>query len=129
MTNAARMAFLRFVGVGVVNTMVGLATVLASSEWLGANAFVANGAGLLAGFIIGYQLNRLWTFRSSHAVVMTAPRYLLAFALSYSVNLAILAFALRAGLHPLLAQGAALAVYSLAFFFLCRIIVFPAEEQ
>lgn len=128
MTRAGRFAFLRFVAVGIVNTIVGLATVLAASTWLGANAFSANGAGLLTGFIVGYQLNRLWTFRNSRAVKITAPRYLLAFALAYAINLAILAFALRAGLHPVLAQGAALAGYSLAFFLLCRVMVFPAEE-
>lgn len=128
MTRAGRFAFLRFAAVGIVNTIFGLATVLAASAWLGANAFIANGAGLLAGFIVGYQLNRLWTFRSSRAVAMTAPRYLFAFALAYSINLAILAVALRLGLHPILAQGAALAGYSLAFFLLCRVIVFPAEE-
>lgn len=128
MTRGGRFAFLRFAAVGIVNTIVGLATVLAASTWLGANAFFANGGGLLAGFIVGYHLNRLWTFRSSRAVTMTAPRYLFAFALAYSINLAILAFALRIGLHPILAQGAALAGYSLAFFLLCRVIVFPAEE-
>jgi putative flippase GtrA len=128
MTRDGCLAFLRFVAVGIVNTIIGLATVLAASTWLGANAFIANGAGLMAGFIVGYQLNRLWTFRSSRAVAMTAPRYLFAFALAYSINLAILAFALRVGLHPILAQGAALAGYSLAFFLLCRVIVFPAEE-
>jgi putative flippase GtrA len=129
MRSAGPMAFLRFVAVGAVNTIVGLATVLAAGQWLGANAFLANGAGLTAGFVIGYQLNRLWTFRSSGPVAMTAPRYLLAFVLSYTINFAILVFALRAGLHPVLAQGAALASYSFAFFFLCRIMVFPAGEQ
>ncbi len=128
MTATERLAFLRFVAVGIVNTVVGLATVLAASAWFGANAFVANAAGLLAGFIIGYQLNRLWTFRSARAVAMTAPRYLLAFGLSYSFNLVLLAFALRAGMHPILAQGVALVAYSLAFFLLCRLMVFPAEE-
>lgn len=128
MTRDGRFAFLRFAAVGIVNTIVGLATVLAASAWLGANAFIANGAGLLAGFIVGYQLNRLWTFRSSRAVAMTAPRYLFAFALAYLINLSVLAFALRIELHPILAQGAALAGYSLAFFALCRVIVFPAEE-
>jgi len=128
MTPAGRHAFLRFITVGIVNTVVGLVTVLAASEWLGATAFIANGAGLLAGFVLGYQLNRLWTFRSSRAVSITAPRYLLAFALSYSINLAILAFGLSAGLHQVVAQAAALAAYSLAFFFLCRVIVFPVEE-
>lgn len=128
MTATGRGSFLRFIAVGLVNTAIGLATVLAASGWLAANAFFANGAGLAVGFAVGYQLNRLWTFRSSQAVAMTAPRYLLAFALSYGTNLAVLALGLRAGLHPFLAQAAALAVYSLAFYCLCRVIVFPAAR-
>lgn len=128
MTSSAQPAFLRFLTVGVLNTIIGLATVVAVSEWLGANAFVANAVGLLTGFVLGYQLNRLWTFRGSLRVSNTAPRYVLAFALAYSANLAILGLGLRVGLHPILAQGAALAVYSLIFFVLCRVMVFPAAR-
>lgn len=128
MTSADQQAFVRFVAVGVLNTIVGLATVVAASEWLGANAFFANAAGLMAGFVLGYQLNRLWTFRSARVVSTTAPRYFFAFVLSYLVNLAVLALALRAGLHPILAQGAALAAYSLIFFVLCRVMVFSVAR-
>jgi putative flippase GtrA len=128
MTSADQLAFLRFGTVGVLNTIVGLATVVVASEWLGANAFIANAAGLLSGFVLGYQLNRLWTFRGSRSVSMTAPRYVLAFVFSYSVNLGILALGLRAGLHQILAQGAALAAYSLIFFVLCRVMVFPVAK-
>jgi putative flippase GtrA len=128
MTTGSRTTFLRFVTVGVLNTTVGLATVIAASEWLGANAFIANAAGLLAGNSLGFQLNRLWTFRGSRSDSMTALRYILAFIFSYSVNLGILALGLRTGLQPILAQGAALAAYSLIFFVLCRVMVFPVAR-
>ncbi len=128
MMDGGNLAFPRFVAVGVANTVVGFATVLTASEWLGANAILANAAGLLAGFLLGFQLNRLWTFRGSRPVAMAMPRYLLAFALSYAINLGILTLALGAGLHPWLAQAVALAAYSVVFFCLCRLIVFPAAR-
>ena len=127
MTTEDRFTFLRFVAVGLINTIVGFAIVIAAIEWLGANAFVANGAGLATGFVVGFLLNRAWTFRSDRTIAATAPRYLLAFALAYSINLGLLALALRAGLHPWLAQGVALATYSVAFYCLCRFSVFRAE--
>jgi putative flippase GtrA len=127
MTTPDRRAFLKFVAVGVVNTAAGLATVFAADRWLGAKAYVANAAGLAVGIVIGYQLNRLWTFRGSRGGTNAPLRYLVAFAAAYAINLAILRLALDADLPALPAQGAALAAYSLVFFLLCRVIVFPAE--
>jgi putative flippase GtrA len=129
MTSSDARSFLRFVAVGAVNTGIGLATVIAASQVPGVNAYVANGAGLAAGFIVGFQLNRRWTFRSLRSVAMTAPRYLLVFLVSYAINLGVLAVALEsAAIHPIIAQAAALTAYSLVFYFLCRMVVFPAGE-
>ena len=121
-------AFLKFIVVGVVNTAAGLATVIAAGRWLSANAYVANAAGLAVGIVVGYQLNRLWTFRDSRDVANAPLRYLVVFATAYAINLAILALALKSGLPALIAQAAALAAYSLVFFLLCRAIVFPVAE-
>lgn len=120
------MTFLRFLAVGIINTIVGFAIVVAVIEGFGAHAFVANAAGLATGFVLGFLLNRAWTFRSDRPIAATAPRYVMAFAIAYAINLGILALALRAGVHPWLAQGAALATYSVAFYCLCRFSVFRA---
>ena len=77
------------------------------------------------GIGIGYELNRRWTFDSSRSVLITAPRYLLVFVVSYAINVSVLAAALRwPGIPLMAAQAAAIAAYSLAFYFLCRLVVF-----
>jgi hypothetical protein len=56
--------------------------------------------------------------------VITAPRYLVAFGISYGANLAVLAGGLQLSLPVILAQAAALSTYSVVFFLLCRYFVF-----
>jgi len=130
MSEVIRRPFLRFIAVGLLNTAVGLAAVYIAGHVLGANSFAANAIGLATGFAVGYQVNRLWTFSSTESVAMTAPRYLVAFAMAYALNAAILAALLRSGSLPtILAQAIALSAYSLAFYLLCRRAVFPAAGR
>jgi putative flippase GtrA len=120
---------LRFAVVGAINTGVGLATVVVAMRLFGLNAFVANGFGFVAGFVVGYSLNRAWTFNSDASVATTGSRYVFAFLVSYVVNLGILSILLAATIvDPIMAQAAALIGYSLVFYVLCRTIVFPANR-
>jgi putative flippase GtrA len=129
MTPTGRRSFLRFIAVGVLNTGVGVATIAFASLAFKADPYVANALGFAVGVLVGYQFNRRWTFGSSRRVLISAPRYLLAFALSYAINLGVLAALLRwPGLHPMLAQAAAISAYSLAFYLLCRLVVFPDRK-
>ena len=130
MNDTRRRPLLRFIAVGLLNTAVGLATVLIAGQVFGVGAFAANAIGLATGFVVGYQVNRLWTFSSTASIAMTAPRYLLAFAIAYALNSAILAGLLRLSLLPtIFAQAVALSAYSLAFYLLCRRAVFPASGR
>ncbi|MGQ0384617.1 MAG: GtrA family protein [Gammaproteobacteria bacterium] len=118
-------SIVRFGLVGLVNTAVGLAVIAMASRLLGAGEYLANACGLVAGIVVGYQLNRHWTFASPERAVVTAPRYVLAFAGAYATNLAVLAAGLRwLSLDPLFAQAAALVTYSGVFYLLCRHAVF-----
>jgi putative flippase GtrA len=130
MSAAGRGSPLRFAAVGVLNTAVGLAAVFATGHWLGAGEFLANAIGLATGFVVGYLANRRWTFRSTASVAITAPRYLAAFVAAYALNAAVLALLLRTVSWPAIAvQAAALSAYSLAFYWLCRWLVFrPAAR-
>jgi putative flippase GtrA len=129
MTAAGRRSFLRFLVVGVVNTGVGLATIAAALTIFGAQPYVANALGFAVGILVGYEINRRWAFGSSRSALITAPRYLLMFAVSYAINLGVLTLALRQpGVPPLLAQVAAIFSYSMVFYLLCRLVVFPAGK-
>lgn len=116
---------LRFLLTGVANTAVGL-IVVSLCQWVGWSPYVANAVGYAAGLAFGFVLNRSWTFGDRRRAVITAPRYLLAFAVSYGANLAVLAGGLHLSLPVTLAQAAALSTYSVVFFLLCRYFVFAA---
>lgn len=125
MTSPGRGTFLRFIAVGALNTAAGLATIAAALYVFHTDPYIANALGFAVGVGIGYELNRRWTFSSSRSALITAPRYLLVFAVSYAINVGVLSAALRMPGIPLMAaQAAAIAAYSLAFYFLCRLVVF-----
>jgi putative flippase GtrA len=116
---------LRFVLVGLANSAVGLLIMVLCGEWLGWSPYAANAAGYAAGLAFGFALNRGWTFGDGRRATVTAPRYVLAFGVSYGLNLAVLATGLRLlALPAVLAQAVALATYSLVFFLMCRYFVF-----
>ena len=124
------LAVLRFAIAGLANTLVGLVVVVCTSQLFGLNAYAANAAGYASGLTFGYVLNRTWSFRDTSRVRITAPRYVLAFVLSYGANLLVLVLGTEIlGWPELAAQAAALTTYSVAFFVLCRWFVFrnPAE--
>jgi putative flippase GtrA len=119
---------LRFLLTGLANTALGLLVVIACAQGLGWSPYVSNATGYAAGLAFGFVLNRGWTFGDRRKLTVTAPRYVVAFAISYAANLLVLA----AGLHALalpesIAQALALSTYSLVFFLLCRYFVFESR--
>lgn len=126
MTREGSQSFLRFIAVGLLNTGVGVVTIALANLAFKADPYVANALGFAVGIFVGYQLNRSWTFASSRSVLITAPRYLLVFAVSYAINLCVLALFLHVSVLPLMvAQAAAIGSYSITFYLLCRFVVFP----
>lgn len=128
MRDALRQA-LRFGAVGMVNTAVGLGTIWLAMA-LGAAPLPANALGYGLGLCVSFVLNRSWTFRRAGgaragAGLGEAGRFLAAFAIAWSLNLAVLWTLLRVTeVSPYLLQIAAMATYTLAFFLLCRTWVF-----
>ena len=118
----------RFLLTGLVNVAVGLTTIIVCAELLGWSPYLANAAGYVVGLTTGFVLNRSWTFGDRRRATVTAPRYVMAFGISYGANLAVLAAGLRLlSLPATLAQAAALATYSLVFYLLCRYFVFEPD--
>lgn len=126
---------IRFGGVGVINTAVGLAVIYAAMFFFGAGAAVANLAGYAVGLAISFGLNRSWTFRSNGRSAHQLPRFVLVTILSYAANLcAVLLATAQAGIDPYAAQLLGAPVYTLASFFGCRWFVFgpgglPAQAK
>ena len=83
----------RYLGVGTLNTLVGFAVIFLLM-WLGASPVAANVAGYAVGFLLGFVLTKKLVFRSNGHFVVESFRYLVAFLVSFLLNLSALRISL-----------------------------------
>ncbi|MBZ9796760.1 GtrA family protein [Mesorhizobium sp. ES1-4] len=120
---------LRFGAVGLVNTALGYAVILAGLA-LGLGDILANATGYAVGLVLGFFLNRRWTFtRREGFRPGTALRYGCVFLIAYGINLAIVIAARSAGLiESPLTHLAGICVYSVVFYLGSAHFVFVGHE-
>jgi len=115
----------RFLTAGVVNTAVGLAVIVVARDMLGLGDIAANASGYAAGLLIGFAVNRAWTFRHSGAALPSFLRFLLVFALAYAANLAVLGATLEPlSPWPYLPHLLGMIVYTGIFYAGSRLVAF-----
>lgn len=119
----------RFAAAGLLNTMVGF-TGIVIALWLRFGDVPANLIGFAAGLSVGFIVNRKWTFRAEG---QTNPaeivRYLLAFGVSWGLNIAIVLMGIRLGMAgSAWVQFTAIGAYSAVFFALSRWFVFTGKQ-
>lgn len=118
----------RYLGVGSVNTIVGFVAIFLLM-WLGVSPIIANVAGYAVGFCLGFVLSKKLVFRSDGHFVAEGFRYLLAFFVSFLVNLLVLRLCLYVlDLPKVWGQLMAGASYTLLMYFLTRLFVFVLPE-
>lgn len=120
-SNASQMA--RFALVGCLNTAAGLGAIAFAQSVLQLDVYLANLCGYAVGLAVSFTLNATWTFAGARRPG-AAALFLLAFAIAYGVNLAMLTGLLHAGAPRLFAQASAFAAYSATFFVLSKFVVF-----
>lgn len=119
---------LSFGAVGVVNTLVGYAVIYACMLGLGLSPLASNVAGYAVGLCCSFLLNRRLTFRSAGSARREALRFLLAFAVAYACNVAVLLASIDLlGIPPVWAQLVAGVAYTAVFFVLSKLYVFRAR--
>lgn len=118
-------AFVRFGLIGLVNTVVGFAVIVALMAGAGWTPLAANVGGYGVGLTVSYLLNRRFLLPQRPARRGSLPRFVLAFLLAYGVNLGVLWVGLHVVAAPAIpAQAVAVASYAVVFFLLCRFHVF-----
>lgn len=118
-------SLLRYLLVGVINTMVGYGVILFLQLGLGVHAIAANALGYFVGLVVSYLLNRAYTFRSSQSHAKGVPTFIAVAGMCYLLNLAVLQLTIGyLGLSVPIAQGMAIGCYSIAFFVAGRYLVF-----
>ena len=82
--------FIKYNLIGVLNTLITLATVWVLHQWLDWNLELSHLLGFVAGSCNSYLCNRIWNFKSRNQKRTEVVRFVLVFLLSYAVNLLVL---------------------------------------
>lgn len=123
------MTIVRFLLVGVINTLVGLGTIYSAMYFLGMGVVFANALGYSIGIVVSFSLNKTWTFGSRDRIVSTFPRYLLVLAVAYAANLATVLFVhARFDINAYLAQAMGVLPYTTIGFLGSRYFAFRAQR-
>jgi putative flippase GtrA len=118
-------AFLRFLIVGVVNTLLGYGVIMFLSVRVGASPIVANISGYVIGGVCSYFLNHGFAFASRQMHMFAVPRFVLTWVLCYLLNLVVLLTCLSTfNLPANLSQALSVIIYTVAFYMASRSFVF-----
>tara|TARA_R110002110_G_scaffold415612_3_gene651826 strand:+ start:16818 stop:17228 length:411 start_codon:yes stop_codon:yes gene_type:complete len=115
----------RYSLVGIFNTLATLLVIYGLKAGVGTGDYWANAAGYGVGLIMSFYLNRAYTFGHDGAVSGAAARFLVAFAICYAINLAVVAVLIDGfGVNGYLAQPFGMGSFTVSFYILLRMHVF-----
>jgi putative flippase GtrA len=86
--------FGRFLVVGLANTFVGLSVIFAGKAFLAMGDVQANLLGYGVAVLLGFALNKKWTFQHTGAHAKAFARYVVVLILAYVANLATTLYAI-----------------------------------
>ncbi len=116
---------LRFIIVGILNTIIGL-SVIYLFIYLGFNNYTSNFFGYMVGLSISFVLNKYYVFNAQYSnqiFYKQFTKFILIFIIAYSVNIIVLFVALNY-MISYTAQFIAMVAYTLINFILNKYITF-----
>lgn len=119
----------RYVGTGALNTIVGWIVIFLLMA-KGASPILANISGYFVGLVLGFLVSKNFVFHSAGRSRDEVARYLVAFVISFLLNLSALHFLLEVLYwNQNIAQAVAAIVYTVIMYFLTRFFVFVIEKK
>ncbi|WP_455813019.1 GtrA family protein [Pseudomonas graminis] len=109
--------FSKYIAVGLVNTAL-TAIIIFSLTFLGSGVYTANMLGYVAGIILSFLLNSLFTFKKTMSFPMLG-KFLTVCLISYLLNLVVMKISLTVfSDHHYMAQFLGMCIYTLSGFIL-----------
>lgn len=123
------MTLLRFLIVGVGNTLVGFGCIYSAMYFLHFGLASANAFGYAVGIVMGFALNKKWTFGSQDHAIYSFMRYLVVLTVAYAANLeTVLYVHAHYNLNPYLVQALGVFPYTAIGFLGSRYYAFPTRK-
>ncbi|KQV83976.1 hypothetical protein ASC90_00105 [Rhizobium sp. Root1220] len=82
--------FLRYICVGVINSLLGYAVIFACMYLLSIDAVASNFIGYGFGIVVSFVLNKWFTFKTESRNISEPFKFALVFFLAYAANLVVL---------------------------------------
>ncbi len=124
LNSALARQFLRFAAVGAVATAAHYAVLVALKELAHVPVLWATSLGYLVGAVVGYTLNRRFTFEANHRFTHGLAKYVGVGIVGLALNGAITMGLIHVGLHYLLSQMVATGIVLIWNFAAARLVVF-----
>ncbi len=86
---SAKIQFLKYAVVGVINTLVTLIVIFVCKSLLGVPEIPSNAAGYVAGVINSFLWNKTWVFHSKKSYRREALKFAIGFGLCYLLQLGV----------------------------------------
>ena len=117
---------MRFLVVGVISTVINYAIYFLMIRGLEINYLVSSASGFLSGVVVGYFLNKNWTYSVSEPTnIIMVARYLAVYVISLVAGLAFLYVLVdKFSVHPLVANVAAIMLTTCTNFLGTKFFVF-----
>lgn len=119
----------KYLLVGLLNTIVGLAVIYSSMFFWKVDPLLSNVIGYVSGFILGYFLNKKWTFRSQCCDKHSFILYLGVILISYLLNVTMVFFAINLNFSPYCAQLIGMICYTSISYVGCKAIIFNKKKD
>lgn len=125
-----RFQFIRFLCVGVVNTLTGLAVIYACKWWLQFGDVAANATGYAVGLVVSFTLNSRWTFRYDGPRGRAIAGFAAVAAVAYAANLATVMLCIHAfGIDGYIAQAIGVPAYTITSYLANKHFVFTSRTR
>lgn len=122
--------FTKFLSVGVINTLVGLAVIYMAKWYFHLGNVMANALGYAIGLVLGFILNSRWTFAYHGPNTSAIVKFLLVALFAYCMNLLTVLIAIHLiDLNDYIAQAMGIPSYTLTSYFLSKYFIFRVNSS
>ena len=122
--------FGKFLSVGLVNTLTGLAVIYLAKWYFHLGNVTANALGYAIGLVLSFILNSRWTFAYRGPNTSAIVKFLLVALFAYCMNLLTVLIAIHLiGLNDYIAQAMGIPPYTLTSYFMSKYFVFRVNSS
>ncbi|MBK1694467.1 hypothetical protein CKO09_06900 [Chromatium weissei] len=127
--NFLDLSITRFAIVGVANTFIGLLFIYLGKFFLNLTDIKANALGYFFGLIIGFILNKQWSFRFAGSHIPALVRFIVVVLIAYTFNLIVTLTMIDIFfVNSYLAQAVGIFPYATVSYLGSRYYVFPEKR-